>query len=72
MFQDERPGQEQGKDLSPPHAEGQDSPLYPELPVYNGDGDAPTKSMAPGPGAAGPPTAPIPLGNFLSSPTFWT
>ena len=70
MFQDERPGQEQGVHLPPPQAQGQDPPLYPELPVSSGDEDAQAKDMAHEPGAAGPPTVPVPLGNFLSSPNF--
>ena len=71
MFQDEGPGQEQGVHLPPPQAQGQD-PLYPELSVSSGDEDAQAKSMAHEPGAAGPPTAPVALGNFLSSPNFYT
>ena len=70
MFQDERPVQEQGVHLPLPQAQGQDSPLYPELPISSGDEGAQAKDMAHELGAAGPPTAPVPLGNFLSSPNF--
>ena len=72
MFQDERPGQEQGVYQPPTQAQHHDPSLYPELPgdmaAFNGDGDAQAKNMAHEPGAAGLLAAAV--GNFLSSPNF--